>query len=437
MPLANFCNRRSTRAPVPSPDCRARGSPEGAPRRPRRPRLGRRDPRCASPPRGDLAPADPRLTAWCQLRSFSCTLTVPRAAFLSEDIASERRPCRGGELATSHRCRVRRRCTSDLWRLLSRTLCGRPSVQSPVRARRGSPPPPPRQRQRLTTTRDAFHRQVFPGPPACAEGTTQGFGWEPVTVLLAWPRGAGFRGPFANLCSREGWLGFAASARSSRVGARLCPVDFDDAGSRLTTSAIETIHEHDPECPSSAAPHPQSPAGAAFLPEVAPSRARSGLRMAGLACASWPAEVPRVRGCAVGDGDAGPFATSPTAIARGRSLAPTRSTRAPPVANRDERRPETTASPETRCARLPRSTSLASARAPPCVPGPAAAGASGKGPRRVPTREGQRTQPHPRCLPSPGDAPRSGSRPTLHRLSPVCGKGVASASSIPDSTPSS
>jgi hypothetical protein len=130
--------------------------------------------------------------------------------------------------------------------------------------------------------------------------------------------------------------------------------------------------------PSSAAPHPQSPAGAAFLPEVAPFRARSGLRMACLACARWPAEVPRARGC-WWRGDAGSVATSPTAIARGRSFAPTRSTRAPHVASRDERRPETTVSPEARCARLPRLTSHADACAPSCVPGPAAAGAPGKG----------------------------------------------------------
>lgn len=124
------------------------------------------------------------------------------------------------------------------------------------------------------------------------------FGWEPVTVLLAWPRGAGFRGPFANLCSREGWLG-------SVRGPRALHAWLNDAGHRLSTSAIETIHEHDHECPSSAAPHPQSPAGAAFLPEAAPFRARSGLRMAHLAFASWPAEVPRVRGRVVGDGEAG------------------------------------------------------------------------------------------------------------------------------------
>ena len=126
-------------------------------------------------------------------------------------------------------------------------------------------------------------------------------------------------------------------------------------------------------------------------------------------------------------------ATSPTAIARGRSLAPTRSTRAPHVADRDDIRPETTASPETRCTRLPRSTSLADARAPPCVPGPAAAGAPGEGrfacrPAKVSALSRTRGAFHRQVT-----LPFSGSRPTLHSLSPVCGKGVASASSIPDS----
>lgn len=243
-------------------------------------------------------------------------------------------------------------------------------------------------------------------------------------MLLAWPRGAGFRGPFAALCSREGWLGSDRDPRALHAWGI-------DAGHRLSTSAIETIHEHDHECPSSAAPHPQSPAGAAFLPEAVPFRARRGLRMAGLACASWPAEVPRVRGRAW-RGDAGHIATSPTAIARGRSFAPTRSTRAPHVASRDERRPETTASPETRCARLPRLTSHVDARAPPCVPGPAAAGAPGKGrfvrlPAKVSVLSRTRGAFHRRTT-----LPFSGSRPTLHSLSPVCGKGVAGASSIRD-----
>lgn len=55
-------------------------------------------------------------------------------------------------------------------------------------------------------TRDAFHRQVLPGLGLSTQ-PIPGIGWEPVTVLLAWPRGAGFRSPFADLCSREGWLG--------------------------------------------------------------------------------------------------------------------------------------------------------------------------------------------------------------------------------------
>jgi hypothetical protein len=289
------------------------------------------------------------LTAWCELRSFPCTLTVPA-------LTSSRRAARRSSRGSSPRrtvvgCGVAARATSDASchaRSANDRRCGHP-----FRVRRGSPPPPPRQRRLLATTRDAFHRQVLPGL-GLSTAPIPGIGWEPVTVLLAWPRGAGFRSPFAALCSREGWLGSVRAPRALRART-------NDAGHRLSTSAIETIHEHDHECPSSAAPHPQSPAGAAFLPEVAPLRAHSGLRMARLAFASWPAEFPRVRGRVVGNGDAGPCVTSPTAIARGRSFAPTRSTRAPPVASRDECRPETTASPETRL-RAPPTAHLACRR---------------------------------------------------------------------------
>jgi len=117
-------------------------------------------------------------------------------------------------------------------------------------------------------------------------------------------------------------------------------------GNRLSVSAIESIHEHDHERPSSAAPHPQSPAGAAFLPVVAPFRMRTGLRMAD---SLSRAGQPSFHGSGV-DGVGGNESRSlvvrrpPTAIARGRSFAPTRSTRTPHVARRDERRPETTSS---------------------------------------------------------------------------------------------
>lgn len=68
----------------------------------------------------------------------------------------------------------------------------------------------------------------------------------------------------------------------------------------------------------------------------------------------------------------------------------------------------------------------------PCVPGPAAAGAPGKGrfarlPAKVDALSRTRGAFHRQVT-----LPISGSRPTLHSLSPVCGKGVAGASSIPE-----
>ena len=235
------------------------------------------------------------MTARCELRPFPCTLTVPA---LTSSRRTPRRSSRGSsQRRTVFGCGVAARATSDASchaRSANDRRCGHP-----FRVRRESSPLPPRQRRLLATTRDAFHRQVLPGLGLSTE-PIPGIGWEPVTVLLAWPRGAGFRGPFANLCSREGWLGSVRAPRALRART-------NDAGHRLSTSAIETIHEHDHECPSSAAPHPQSPAGAAVLPEVAPFRARSGLRMAPLARASWPAEFSPVRGRVVGDGDAVPL----------------------------------------------------------------------------------------------------------------------------------
>jgi len=302
--------------------------------------IGDRDPRCARPPCDDPAPAHPRLTAWCELWSFPCTLTVP--ALTSSRRTPRRSPRGSSQRRTVFGCDVAARATSDVSchaRSANDRRCGHP-----FRVRRGSLPPPPRQRRLLATTRDAFHRQVLPGSPPSREGcrgSIPGIGWEPVTVRLAWPRGAGFRDPFTTLCSREGWLGSVRAPRALRART-------NDAGHRLSTSAIETIHEHDHECPSSAAPHPQSPAGAAFLPEAHPFEHVPGC--------GWPISLSRAgQPSCYRSGVAWlatalpcPFVTSPTAIARGRSFAPTRSTRAPPVVSRDECRPDTAASPETR-----------------------------------------------------------------------------------------
>jgi hypothetical protein len=216
----------------------------------------------------------------------------------------------------------------------------------------------------------------------------------------------------------------SCSARSSRVGerCRAPPVDFcnrNDPRARPRTSELRSTA-------------PAVARWCSYLPEVAPFRARSGLRMACLACASWPAEVPRARG-RWWRGDAGSVATSPTAIARGRSFAPTRSTRAPHVVSRDERRPETTVSPETRCARLPRLTSHA-ALARRVRLGPCCRRRAEIGPLRVPTREGELALPHPRCLPSPDDTPRLRGAAPPSTACPQTVDGGAGASSIPDAS---
>lgn len=241
-------------------------------------------------------------------------------------------------------------------------------MRSPFRVRRGSPPPPPRQRRLLATTRDAFHRQVLPGYGLSTEAIP-GIGWEPVTVRLASPRGVGFRGPFANLCSREGWLGSvpfrALFTRGGPMPGTACRL-LQSKRSTSTTTKVRAPQHHTRSRP---------------LVQLFSRRSRPFGLVPGC---GWRVSLARAgqprfhgSGVALEHGDAGPMATSPTAIARGRSFAPTRSTRAPRVASRDERRPETTASSEARCARLPRLTSHRDARAPPCVPGPAAAGAPG------------------------------------------------------------
>jgi hypothetical protein len=431
MPLANFCNRRSTRAPVPSPDCRARCSPCGEPRRPRRPRLGRRDPRCARPPCGDPAPTDPRLTAWCQLRSFPCTLTVPALPPSRRTSRRSAGPFRGGSSRrrTVFGCGAAARATSDVSchaRSANDRRCGRP-----FRVRREPSPPPPRQRRLLATTRDAFHRQVLPGPPPPREGHRRNHPRYWMGACHRAPRLATrcrLPGPVRQpLLSRRMARQRSCSARSSRVGerCRVPPVDFcnrNDPRARPRMSELRST------TPAVARWCSFSPGGRALSGTFRAADGRSRSR-------ELASRGSTGQGLCGGRGDAGLThrATSPTAIARGRSLAPTRSTRAPHVADRDDLRPETTASPETRCTRLPRSTSLADAGAPPCVPGPAAAGAPGEGrftcrPAKVSALSRTRGAFHRRV-----PLPFSGSRPTLHSLSPVCGKGVASASSIPDS----
>jgi hypothetical protein len=177
------------------------------------------------------------------------------------------------------------------------------------------------------------------------------------------------------------------------------------------------IREHDHGRPNSAAPHPRSPAGAAFLPTrergacapnpvssgLAPRThvhlsVKSGLRMA--APLAWSAS----RGL---EGQ-GPFGDcsglSDSSFHRDRSrwkLHPN------PVGSDTScrrlvmiRRPERPASsgvdlpPSTN---PPRSPTLARRR----VPEPAAADPRRIGPPLTLSREGGRDPPHPRCLPSP------------------------------------
>lgn len=324
---------------------------------------GAKDPRCVRPPCGDPTPADPRLTARCQLRPFPCTLTVAHGSLLSEKTASE--PSGGPRRRTVVGCGAAARATSDVsCHAHSRTTVGaiiRPRTPRTAAAAASS----------KATACDDPRRLPSAGVPwtrACARGHPR-YWREPVTVLLALPRGSRLPGPVRQpLLSRRMTRQRSWSARSSRVGerCRAPPVDFcnrNDPRARPRTSELRST------TPAVARWCSFSPGGRALSGTF---RAADGLsRLRELASRASTGQGLLVAG------DAGSVATSPTAIARGRSFAPTRSTRTPHVASRDERRPETTVSPEARCARLPRLTSHADACAPSCVPGPAAAGAPG------------------------------------------------------------
>jgi hypothetical protein len=356
--------------PCTSSDCRARGLRriDLAHRSSRPPkRKSANDRRGARPPCGDPTPADPRLTARCQLRS--CLVHTAHCP---------RRPPLGARCVGIHRGTHGAVPFSDTTSLHERPLtppvtrgCGEPLVRTAFPHAEG------RLDHRLVKG-DGLRRPETPSAARCPLSkrlrACSYLFWmgacHRARCLAAIEPASGAVSPFCAL-AQDG-LGLVRDPRALRTRAIV-------AGRRLSVSAIESIHEHDRVRPNSAAPHPQSPAGAAFLPAVAPFRMRAGLRMAGLACTSWPAEVPRLRGRRRWAERIPRLrrATPSTAIARGRSFAPTRSTRAPHVARRDEHRPETTSSPETRCARLSRCAWRNDARAPPCLPCPAAAGAPG------------------------------------------------------------
>lgn len=160
---------------------------------------GTNDPRCARPPCGDPTPADPHLTARCQLRSFPCTLTVARSS------SSRRRPRRspvgGPRRRTVVGCGAAARATSDVsCHAHSRTTVGaiiRPRTPRTAAAAASS----------KATACDDPRRLPSAGAPwtrALARAHSQIL----VGSLSPCPslghEGAGFRGPFANLCSREG-----------------------------------------------------------------------------------------------------------------------------------------------------------------------------------------------------------------------------------------
>jgi len=233
---------------------------------------------------------------------------------------------------------------------------------------------------------------------------------EPATVIAALPRRPGFRRSFTSQAlSRRGarpLLVIHALFARGREGPH--------AACRLLQPCA--IREHDHDRPSSAAPHPRSPAGAAMLSTVIALRRCAELRMAEPTCVSRPVETSRVRGLSetrrslVGSShrDRSRWKLCPNPIGSDTSCR-----RLVTI-----RRPETSTSsgafaPATSLPRCP--DAHASAR-----PETHCRGLSGIGPPCAPSREGERAPLHPRCLPS-SDRPFSGSRPAFHSLSPVCG----------------
>jgi hypothetical protein len=148
---------------------------------------------------------------------------------------------------------------------------------------------------------------------------------EPATAIAALPRRTGFRRSFAahalSRCAARPLLVVHALFARGREGPR--------AACRLLQPFA--IREHDHDRPSSTAPHPRSPAGAAMLSALIALRRRAELRMAGPTCVGWPVETSRVRGQLETRRSA--RSAPPTAIARGGSFAPTRSARTPLVAS--------------------------------------------------------------------------------------------------------
>jgi len=140
MLLANFCNRRSTRAPVSSPDCRARSFTLGErcvdPADPSPPtKVGASDPRCARPPCGDPTPADPHIDGAVPASILPVhTDRCPRFPPLGGDRVGALLGAHDGAPLSGAAPLHERPLTSPVTHTRER-----PSVRSSVRVRRGPP----------------------------------------------------------------------------------------------------------------------------------------------------------------------------------------------------------------------------------------------------------------------------------------------------------
>jgi hypothetical protein len=261
----------------------------------------------------------------------------------------------------------------------------------------GPLPPLPHQWERLIPAQSAFPRQVLPGVPLSQSlrftGTrhrSRGFATDdPASDALS-----------PSERSRVGGLDPSSVPRTLRSRARR-------ATRRLSTSAIDTVREHNHESPNSAEPRQQSPADAADFhgPD---------LSIATLNC-GWQRLL---RDAASQD-------------FTGQGPCPRQLPRCLGTSRHDRSRRELRPNPmdldtSCRCSLRAQAGDACAARTPvgaPITSSPsntAEAVCLVEPPHAIP-REGERDPPHPRCLPSPNEPPWRGGLPIFHKLSPACG----------------